>query len=74
MSTQSPFTQAYLAALDGPVRVKDAEGRRGEVVAISDGDPATRSPGDALVVWDRGGATRFTADRFNARLQVIVQR
>lgn len=70
----SRFTEAYLAFFDGAtVRVRDQEGRLGTVVTIGEADPATRTPADALVVWDAGDATLYTAQRFNARLWVVTR-
>ena len=73
--TTSAFTRAYIAMLDGlTVRVADQEGRLGTVVAMSEADPASRQPADALVQFDKGGTVQYRADRFNARLRVVSPR
>ena len=69
----SPFTEAYVALMDGhTVRIKDRTGRLGTVVSLTEGTGPHEHQGSALITWDRGNATSFRASKFNADLRVIV--
>ena len=71
-SSTSAFNRAYIALSAGySVRVADDEGRLGTIVAMSEGDPSTRTYGDASVQFDRGGVVVYSSTRFNARLRIV---
>jgi hypothetical protein len=76
--TSNNFTQTAVA-LDERRRVfvRDPSGParrgRGEVAALSDGDPVTRRPGDVLVVWSgTGEAVTYTSPRFE-RFELVIR-
>jgi hypothetical protein len=72
LTRQSMFNEVLADLMNGGDRVfvLDQEGRRGEVIAMSEFDPESRTPADAVVMFERGHVVTYTAERFNRRLRL----